>query len=87
MRTTRRTAEGTQLDDGLVVAAGMLLVEECLRQIPVGAYATCRVDGLGRAEEATQHAVDIAVHSGVREVVGEGEDRTARIRPDTWQAA
>ena len=86
VRTTGRTAEGTQLDDGLVVATGMRLVEEGLRQIPVGAYATCRVDGLGRAEEATQHAVDIAVHSGVREVVGEGEDRTARIRADPWQA-
>ena len=87
VRTAGRTAEGTQLDDGLVVAAGMRLVEEGLRQLPVGAYATCRVDGLGRAEEATQHAVDIAVHSGIREVVGEGEDRTARIRPDTRQAA
>ena len=69
------------------MTAGMRLVEEGLRQIPVGAYATCRVDGLGRAEEATQHAVDIAVHGGVREVVGEGEDRTARIRADPWQAA
>ena len=43
---TGRTAEGTQLDDGLVVAAGMRLVKEGLRQIPVGAYATCRVDGV-----------------------------------------
>ena len=74
VRTTGRTAEGAQLDDGLVVATGMRLVEEGLCQIPVGAYATCRVDGLGRAEEATQHAVDIAVHGGIREVVGEGED-------------
>ena len=46
-----------------------------------------RVVGLGRAEEATQHAVDIAVHGGIREVVGEGEDRTARIRADAWQTA
>ena len=87
VRATGRTAEGTQLDDGLVVAAGMRLVEEGLRQIPVGACATCRIDGLSRAEEAAQHAVDIAVHSGVREVVGEGEYRTARIRADAWQAA
>ena len=53
VRTTGRTAEGTQLDDGLVVAAGMRLVEEGLRQIPVGACATCRIDGLGRAEKTT----------------------------------
>ena len=87
IRAARRTTKRTELDDRLVVATGMSGVQEGFGKRPVDPCPLGGVDGIRGAEEATQHAVDIAVHSGVREVVGEGEYRTARIRADAWQAA
>ena len=66
VRATGRTAEGAQLDDGLVVAAGGRLVQEGLPQVPGGAGATGRIDGLRRAEEGAPPPGDNAGPRGGR---------------------
>jgi hypothetical protein len=62
MGTTRRAAEGAELDEGLIVPTGVLAVQQLLGQLPIDALPCARVYGIGEGEETAEDAVHIAIH-------------------------